>query len=121
MAIASKAALGLLSSNLHRVPASQVKQDGWKGLMKFVSKAGAVIVTNHNEPQAVVVGFDEFEAMRDAALRADLRDELTLETLRLKFDERLAGLQQEGASDRLRNLVHKPVKLKGRVKAGTGF
>jgi len=88
--------------------------------MKEVSRAGAIVVTNHDEPQAVVVGYTEYEAMRARILQADSRDEVALDTLRRSFDERLAVLQREGAADRFRELARKPAKLAGKVKAGTG-
>jgi hypothetical protein len=45
----------------------------------------------------------------------------TLDTLRKRFDERLASLNDDDAGDRLRALISQPARLDGKVKAGTGY
>jgi hypothetical protein len=41
--------------------------------------------------------------------------------LRSGFDERLAVLQGRSAADRLRSTIRDKAKLKGKVKAGSGY
>ena len=84
---------------LPRTPASDVKRLGWRGVMKSVGRAGRIVVTNHNEPEAVILSTDEYAAM----VRA------------------LAALEAPDAGDRLRELARAPARLEGRVKAGSGY
>jgi prevent-host-death family protein len=103
---------------LPRTPASDVKRLGWRGVMKTVSRAGRIVVTNHNEPEAVILSTDEYAAIVRALARSG--DEDALEALRHRFDERLAALQATDANERLRDLAGAPARLGGHVKAGTG-
>lgn len=75
-------------------------------------------MTNHNEPEAVILSADEYSAIVRALARSS--DEAVLETLRHRFDQRLAALQSADASDLLRNLARVPARLDGRIKAGSG-
>ncbi|WP_168734286.1 type II toxin-antitoxin system Phd/YefM family antitoxin [Pseudothauera nasutitermitis] len=104
---------------LPRTPASDLKRLGWRGVMKTVSRTGKVVVTNHNEPEAVILSADEYAAIVQAL--ADSGDDAALDALRRRFDQRLAALQADDASERLRTLSRAPVRLDGRVKAGSGF
>ncbi|MBA4741076.1 MAG: type II toxin-antitoxin system prevent-host-death family antitoxin [Azoarcus sp.] len=104
---------------LPRTPASDVKRLGWRGVMKSVGRAGRIVVTNHNEPEAVILSTDEYAAMVRALARSS--DEAALEALRHRFDERLAALEAPDAGDRLRQLARAPARLEGRVKAGSGY
>ena len=44
-----------------------------------------------------------------------------LDILRDRFDERLASLKAEDASDRLRALMRDSTRLEGKVKAGDAY
>jgi len=104
-----------------RIPASEVKQRGWRGVMRTVRDEGTVVVTNHNEPEAFILGVEQYRTLLEAAGRAGAREEEALESLRRRFDERLAALDKDDAGERLRAVVRRPVKLGGRIKAGTTF
>lgn len=106
---------------LRRVPASDVKIRGWKGVMRTVGDQGSVVVTNHDEPEAVIMRISEYAALIDAAKQAESRTAAGLETLRRQFDERLAGLRAPGAGTRLRAAARGPLRLRGKVKAGSTF
>lgn len=106
--------------DLPRTPASDVKKLGWRGVMKSVAKAGKLVVTNHNQPEAVILSTGEYAALMDAAREAGARRESALEELRRGFDQRLASLQAADAGDRLRSLMREPARLAGKVKTGTG-
>ncbi|MDO9599136.1 MAG: type II toxin-antitoxin system prevent-host-death family antitoxin [Azoarcus sp.] len=108
--------LGAVASLSH-TPASDVKRLGWRGVMKAVGSKGKIVVTNHNEPEAVILSIAEYTALADALAAPD--DSQALDALRHRFDERLASLQTDDASDRLRALIRAPAKLKGRIKAGS--
>jgi prevent-host-death family protein len=105
--------------DLPHTPASDVKKLGWRGVMKAISRKGKVVVTNHNEPEAVILSAEEYGAIMRALHEAESKNESALDALRHRFDERLASLQAADAGDRLRSLMQGPAKLGGKVKAGT--
>lgn len=104
--------------DLPRTPASDVKKLGWRGVMKAVGRKGKVVVTNHNEPEAVILSAEEYGTIMLALQEAAAKNESALDVLRHRFDERLASLQAADAGDRLRSLMRRPAKLGGKVKAG---
>jgi prevent-host-death family protein len=107
--------------NLPRTPASNVKKLGWRGVMKAMARVGKMVVTNHNEPEAVILSAQEYDAIVHALAEAGLTHESALDTLRHRFDERLAALQTADAGDRLRTVMQAPPKLGGKVKAGASY
>jgi len=81
--------------DLEKAPASDIKTKGWPGLMRKVRANGAVVVTNHNYPEAVVVDAEEYRrlvAEASAASTAIARTQ-SLKALQTKFDEHLASLK----------------------------
>ena len=106
---------------LHRTPASDVKKLGWRGVMRSIGREGKVVVTNHNEPEAVILSAAEYGAIKQALQDAASRTEPSLDALRQRFDDRLASLQAADAGDRLRGLLRGPARLDGKVRAGKGF
>lgn len=104
--------------DLPHTPASDVKKLGWRGVMKTVGRAGIVVVTNHNEAEAVILSIDEYGAILRALHDAGSKNEAALDVLRHRFDERLASLQADDAGERLRSLMQGPTRLGGKVKAG---
>ena len=77
-----------------------------------------VVVTNHNETEAVILSIEEYGAIMQASRDAGSKNEAALDMLRHRFDERLASLQATDAGERLRSSMRGPVKLGGEVKAG---
>jgi PHD/YefM family antitoxin component YafN of YafNO toxin-antitoxin module len=106
---------------LPRTPASDVKKLGWRGVMRAIKLNGKVVVTNHNEPEAVIIAVEEYEAMLRIMQQAESKTESVLDALRHRFDERLTVLQAPDAGDRLRSVMRRPAKLGGKVKAGAGY
>ena len=106
--------------DLRRTPATEVKKLGWRGVMKTLRK-GKVVVTNHNEPEAVILSVEEYSTILHALQEAASRAEPALEMLRQRFDERLASLQAADAGDQLRALMHKSATLGGKVKVGASY
>lgn len=104
--------------DLPRTPASDVKKLGWRGVMKAVGRQGRVVVTNHNEPEAVILSAEDYSAIMRALHEASARGDEALDALRHRFDERLASLQAADAGNRLRGVMRGPAKLRGKVKAG---
>src|SRR5690625_28702 len=108
-------------NNLPHKPASAVKKQGWRGVMRAVGRVGKVVVTNHKTPEAVILSVAEYDAIRQALETAGAGDEPVLDILRRRFNERLAALQEPDAGQRLRDLLSKPARLEGQVKAGDSF
>ena len=107
-------------ARLPRTPASDVKKLGWRGVMRTVGREGKVLVTNHDQPEAVILSTDEYQRLMQAAQGAQMQQDAALVALRRRFDERLAALAQDDAADRLRGVLGAPVALDGQVRAGEG-
>jgi PHD/YefM family antitoxin component YafN of YafNO toxin-antitoxin module len=106
---------------LPKVPASDVKRRGWRGVMRTLSIEGAVVVTNHDQPEAVILAAAAYVSLLERAKQAESRVESDLALLRSRFDERLAALRKPDASERLRSVMQGPANLRGRVKAGDSY
>ena len=102
-------------------PASSVKKDGWRGMMRALSAEGRLLITNHNQPEAVIQSTAEYARLLEAARAANQAMPDPLAELRRRFDERLAALDDEQAGDRLRDLMRSPGRLDGKVKAGSTY
>lgn len=110
-----------LLSQIERRPASDVKRDGWRGIMRTVHAAGKVLVTNHDEPEAVILSLREYRELTDLAERGRRDSARQLEQLTRAFDEDLAALRRDDAGDRLRAAFDAPLALNGEVIAGRSF
>ncbi len=106
---------------LTRVPASDVKRRGWRGMMWTLREQGTVLVTNHDRPEAVILTADAYADLLDRATQGESRAESDLALLRRRFDERLAALRKPDAGDRLRSVMRSPARLRGKVKAGNSY
>jgi prevent-host-death family protein len=106
---------------LPQTAASDVKKFGWRGVMRAVGLQGKVVVTNHNEPEAVILSAAEYGQILRALDEANAAQGSALDSLRRRFDERLSSLAADDAGDRLRALIRQPVVLGGKVKAGKSY
>ncbi len=106
---------------LARIPASDVKRRGWRGVVDTLGAEHALLVTNHERPEAVIVSTAEYTRLAAHAAAAAARTGAELERLRHRFDQRLAGLRSPRAGDRLRAVMRGPARLRGKVKAGTSY
>ncbi|QDI03117.1 MULTISPECIES: type II toxin-antitoxin system prevent-host-death family antitoxin [Xanthomonas translucens group] len=81
--------------DLEKAPASDIKTKGWPGLMRKVRANGAVVVTNHNHPEAVVVDAEQYRRLvaEASAASAAIGRAQSLKALQTKFDEHLASLK----------------------------
>lgn len=107
--------------SLPHTPASDMKKLGWRGVMKAVTRSGKVVITNHNQPEAVILPVEEYARMLNLLRAAAARDEAALDTLRRRFDERLACLNAPGAGEKLAELFDKPFSFEGKVFTGDEF
>ncbi len=103
--------------HLQRKPVSDVKREGWRGIMRSVDAAGKLLMTNHEQPEAVILSLQEYRLLTDLAGRAQRDNQHKLERLTHAFDAELAVLQQPGAGDRLRDAFAAPLALNGEVLA----
>lgn len=90
---------------LPRTPATEVKTQGWRGLMRTVGRTGKVAVTHHDTPEAVVLSAEEYDAIATALHAAAERGDPAMDALRRSFDDRLAALEAADAGVRLRGLM----------------
>src|SRR5476651_386735 len=92
-------------AKLPRTPASDLKKLGWRGMMSALRTKGTLLVTNHDEPEAVILSVLEYDALMVLVEQLETQTELALAGLRQSFDDRLSGLQERSAADRLRSIV----------------
>ncbi|MGB6309903.1 MAG: type II toxin-antitoxin system prevent-host-death family antitoxin [Steroidobacteraceae bacterium] len=121
MAASAKPTAFLPLAKLHRTPASDVKKLGWRGMMSALRSNGSLVVTNHDEPEAVIIPVAEYDAIMQLLEQSRAQTETTLADLRQTFDERLSVLQGQSAITRLQSTMRGPAKLGGKVKAGSGY
>ncbi|PPU69748.1 type II toxin-antitoxin system prevent-host-death family antitoxin [Xanthomonas pisi] len=79
---------------LEKAPAADIKIKGWPSLMRKVRTHGAVVITNHNHPEAVVVDAEEYRRLvsqASAATAASTRAQ-SLQALQTRFDAHLAAV-----------------------------
>lgn len=106
---------------LEQLPATEVKKRGWRGVMKAVAPRGKVLVTHHNEPEAVILAAAEYVRIMSIVAEVEAASNDALETLRRRFDDRLASLQAPDAGDRLRAVMAAPARGDEALKAGSGY
>ncbi|TAJ93866.1 MAG: type II toxin-antitoxin system prevent-host-death family antitoxin [Gammaproteobacteria bacterium] len=106
---------------LHSAPASDLKKLGWRGMMKTLRSKGKVLVTNHNQPEAVIIPVEEYDALISIMKLSETKIEAALAGLRQDFDGRLSVLQGNSAATRLHSTIRSRAKLGGKVKAGKGY
>ncbi len=102
--------------DLERTPASDVKAKGWPELMRKVSRSGAVVVTNHNHPQAVVVSAEEYQRLVEQAHSSSTAAQRaqSLKALQDEFDAHLSTLKSDGLSKALA----RPARRGGKITLG---
>lgn len=121
MTTPAKTASFLPLAKLPRTPASDLKKLGWRAVMSALRTKGRVLVTNHDEPEAVIVSVTEYDALMQIVEQSEAQTEAALAGLRRSFDERLSVLQGQSAASRLRSTIRTRAKLGGKVKAGSGY
>ncbi|CRX70038.1 unnamed protein product [Stenotrophomonas maltophilia] len=101
---------------LEKAPASSVKTRGWPSLMRTVREKQALVITNHNHPEAVIVDIRTYQELLAKAAGGDA-DERSEELLRLRseFDQTLAGLQR---GEGLGKVLDQPIRRGRKVTLG---
>lgn len=121
MTTSAKTTAFLPLAKLPRTPASDLKRLGWRGMMNTLRSKGKLLVTNHDEPEAVIIPVAEYDALMQIVEQSEAQTESALEGLRKSFDERLAVLQDRSAAARLQSAIRGRARLSGKVKAGSGY
>jgi len=101
---------------LPTAPASDVKKRGWRGMLRLARDNGAVVVTNHNEPEAVIVPFAAYTRLVESAQQKAAADAAAIERLRKRFDDKLAPLQQPGVAEHMAAIARQRIRPRGQVK-----
>lgn len=121
MTTPAKPAVFVPIAKLPRAPASDLKKIGWRGIMNALRSKGKVVVTNHDEPEAVIIPVAEYDALMQLVEQSEAQNEAVLAGLRRSFDVRLSVLQDRSAATRLQSTIRSRAKLGGKVKAGSGY
>jgi len=108
-------------AKLPRTPASDLKKLGWRGMMNALRSKGRLLVTNHDEPEAVIITVAEYDDLMRLAEQSEAQTESALANLRQSFDERLSVLEGQSATTHLQSTIRGRAKLGGKVKAGSGY
>jgi len=101
---------------LPTAPASDVKKRGWRGMMRLARDQGAVVVTHHNEPEAVIVPIAAYTHLVEAAQQKEAAEAAAMERLRKRFDEKLAPLQHPGVAEHMAAIARQRLRPRGQVK-----
>jgi prevent-host-death family protein len=121
MTASPKPAVFLPLAKLPRTPASDLKKLGWRGMMNALRSKGKLLVTNHDEPEAVIIPVAEYDALMQIVEQSEAQTESALAGLRRSFDERLSVLQRRSAATRLQSTIRDRAQLGGKVKAGSSY
>ena len=70
-------------AKLPRTPASDLKKLGWRGMMSALRSKGTLLVTNHDEPEAVIISVPEYDALMHLVEQSETQTESALAGLRL--------------------------------------
>jgi PHD/YefM family antitoxin component YafN of YafNO toxin-antitoxin module len=108
-------------AKLPRIPASDLKKLGWRGMMNALRSKGRLLVINHGEAEAVIIPVAEYEVLMRLAAQSEAQAESALANLRRSFDERLSALQGQSAATRLQSSIRRRAKLGGKVRTGSGY
>jgi len=109
------------AAQLPATSASEMKRQGWRSVMAAVRREGHLLITNHNVPEAVILPPEQYDKLVHAAQKGWSEPDPHLETLRLRFRERMQGLREAGANERLSEVMSLPLKLNGTVIAGESY
>ncbi len=88
---------------------------------EHVAEQGKATGHDHDEPEAVIIPVEEYDALMRIVERSEAQAESVLAGLRKSFDERLALIQDRSAAARLQSTIRGRAKLGGKVKAGSGY
>lgn len=107
---------------LPTAPAADVKKRGWRHLMKTVAECRRVVVTNHRQPEAVILSADEYRQLMQALAETRPQEATSpMEELRRRFKARMAAQAPDAISAAYRTVMDGPATLDGQVRAGERY
>ena len=107
------------STELAHKPSSELENESWKSLAREISQHGAIVVTDHDQPVAVMLSVEVYEALARLARREQARVAQKIAELNARVDQRIALLNTPDARRALDAFMDEPVVLNGEVRAGT--
>ena len=105
------------------VTATDIKKDGWKRVVARLknSTGKAMTVTNHREPEVVLMTVDQYQALVAMAAAGGSYDEGVLDALRQDFDKRLNLLRSADVAERAHQIMDEPIRTKGRYRVEDSY
>ena len=85
VATTEKPAAFLLLAKLPRTPASDLEKLGWRGMMGALRSKGTLLVTNHDEPEAVTIPVAVYDALMQLVKQPEAQTEAALAGPRLRI------------------------------------
>lgn len=105
---------------LQSTAATSIK-GSWRDVVKSVQKSGRLVVTNHKEPEVIILSLEVYAKLTRDAGEGEIARKTALDALSQRFDERLASFEDSNAGSHLRSMMTKPAKLEGKLKAGASY
>lgn len=100
-------------------------QKGWRGVVKLVRAEGRVAVTNHGDPEVVVLSLGEYERLhgleRELAGLAGGTPLSPVEELTRRFKARMASRDPAAFDRRLDEAAATPARPGGRLRVDDRF
>ena len=109
------------SSKLAHKPASDLEKESWNSLAREINLQGVMVVTDHDQPVAVVLSVENYETLVRLAQREQARQAQNIAELNDRVDQRLTSLRGPNAHQALDAFMDEPVVLHGEVRAGSSF
>jgi len=109
------------AATLPTTTATELKRQGWRSVVASVRRDKHVLITNHNTPEAVILMPEEYDRLVDAAQKGASLPDPKIAALKMKFRQRLQGLQTPEANEKLANAMLAPLDLDGEVIAGEDY
>lgn len=100
--------------------ATEVKNK-WGSVVRQVKAQGRVAITNHKEPELVVMSAEEYGRLMASLAEAAVHRERILASLAARFDESLAKLQAPDAHERIDRFFAMSSEVETGVIAGETF
>lgn len=95
---------------------AEFKKDNWGGFLREVRAYRALLVTHHNQPEAVVLSIERYQELARLAQREKVHAAQLLAALGARFDLRLASLNSPSAYHALNAFMDEPVDWDGRLR-----
>lgn len=97
------------------------RQKDWPGLVRLVRRSGATAITNGEVVEVVLIDAAVYRQLEREILAFKAREQSVLDHMARRFDERLAVLQEPGATRRMRAVFDAKGKPARAPKAGASF